>query len=65
MATITISESKLKNLFREALKEVLSLEFMKLRASLLPFVSEEEQKEIEKEYGRPQRKVRKSVKFKI
>lgn len=65
MAEITISEEKLKNLFQEALKEVLSLEFMKLRADLLPFVSDEEQKEIEKLYGGPKRKVAKSLKIKL
>jgi hypothetical protein len=65
MSSITITEEKLKNLFKETLKEVLTLEFMKLRADLLPFVSEKEQKEIEKTYGKPTRKVSKSVKFKI
>ena len=65
MANITITESKLKNLFRETLKEVLALEFMKLRADLLPFVSDREQKEIEKLYKKPTGKIAKSVKFKI
>jgi len=65
MATITVSESKLKKLFRETLKEVLTLEFMKLRADLLPFVSDKEQKEIKKMYGKPRRKIAKSVKFKM
>jgi hypothetical protein len=65
MSSITITEEKLKNLFKETLKEVLTLEFMKLRADLSPFVSEKEQKEIEKRYGKPTRKVSKSVKFKI
>ena len=62
MANITITESKLKNLFRETLKEVLALEFMKLRADLLPFASDKEQKEIERLYKKPTRKVAKSVK---
>ena len=65
MAAITITESRLKNLFRETLKEVLTSEFMKLRADLLPFVSDKEQKEIKKMYGKPRRKIAKSVKFKI
>ena len=30
MANITITETRLKDLFRETLKEVLTLEFMKL-----------------------------------
>jgi len=65
MANITITESKLRNLFRETLKEVLTSEFMKLRADLFPFVSDKEQKEIERLYRKPTRKVTKSVKFKI
>jgi len=65
MANITITETKLKNLFREILKEVLTLEFMKLRADLLPFVSDKEQKEIERLYKKPSRKIAKSIKFKI
>jgi len=65
MAKITITESKLRNLFRETLKEVLTSEFMKLRADLFPFVSDKEQKEIERLYRKPTRKVTKSVKFKI
>ena len=65
MGNITITESKLKNLFRETVQEVLVLEFMKLRADLLPFISEEEQKEIEKLYREPRRKIAKSIKFKI
>ena len=65
MANITITESKLRNLFRETLKEVLTSEFMKLRADLFPFVSDKEQKEIERLYRKPSRKVTKSAKFKI
>jgi len=65
MPNITITESKLRNLFQETLKEVLALEFMKLRADLLPFVSDREQKEIEKLYKKPTGKIAKSVKFKI
>ena len=65
MAQITINERKLKNLFREVLKEILSVEFMKLRAELVPFVSEKEQKEIEKKYGKPTRKVKKSIQFEL
>lgn len=66
MATnITLTESKLRNLFRETFKEVLLIEFMKLRADLLPFVSEKEQKEIEKLYGKPTHRAGKTIKFKI
>jgi hypothetical protein len=62
---ITITSNKLKNLIKESLKEVLEVELMKLRADLMPYVSEREQKEIEKLYKKPSRKVAKSVKIKI
>jgi hypothetical protein len=62
---ITITSNKLKNLIKESLKEVLEVEFMKLRADLMPYVSEREQREIEKLYRKPTRKVAKSIKIKI
>jgi hypothetical protein len=62
---ITITSNKLKNLIKESLKEVLEVELMKLRADLMPYVSEREQKEIEKLYRKPARKVAKSIKIKI
>ena len=62
---ITITSEKLRNLIKETLKEVITLEFMKLRADLMPFVSPQEQKEIEKLYGKPTRKFVKSLKVKI
>ena len=65
MSNIIFSEAKIKNLFRETLKEVLSLELMKLRADLLPFVLDKEQKEIEKLYKKPTQKAVKSINFKI
>jgi len=55
-----IDEKHLKSLIKETIKEAISSEFMKLRASLLPYVSEKEQEEIEKLYKKPSRKVKKS-----
>lgn len=52
---------KLKTIVKESLKEVLALELMKLRADLLPHVSEKEQKEIEKTYCKPRGKAVRSV----
>ena len=57
-----IDEKHLKSLIKEIIKEAISSEFMKLRASLLPYVSEKEQEEIEKLYKKPSRKVKKSLK---
>jgi hypothetical protein len=56
MAITTISDKKLRSFIRESIKEVLEAEFMKLRALMLPNVSDREQKDIEKRYGRPSRK---------
>ena len=55
MAT-SVSEKKLKSLIKESVKEVLEIELMKLRGLALPEVSREEQKDIEKRYGKPVRK---------
>ncbi len=63
---IDLTSNKLKNLIQKTLKEVLMVEFMKLRADLAPYISEREQREIEKKYGeKPERKITKSVKIKL
>ena len=59
MATIT-SDKKLKSLIKESVREVLGTELMKLRALALPEVSDKEQKDVEKRYGKPSRKRQKS-----
>lgn len=53
---IDVSERKLKGLIKEGVREVLTAELMKLRALVLPKVSDNEQKDIEKRYGAPSRK---------
>ena len=40
-------------LIKQGVKEGLDTELMKLRAMLLPTISDEEQKDIEKLYGEP------------
>lgn len=50
------SERKLKGLVKESVREVLGEELAKLRALALPEVSREEQKDIEKRYGKPSRR---------
>lgn len=54
--TTTLSETKLKSLIKESVREVLENELIKLRAFALPEVSKKEQKDIEKRYGLPSRK---------
>lgn len=52
----TLSETKLKSLIKESMKEVLENEFIKLRAFSLPDVSKKEQRDIEKRYKFPSQK---------
>ncbi|MFH1894814.1 MAG: hypothetical protein ABH813_02855 [Patescibacteria group bacterium] len=54
--TTTLSETKLKSLIKESVKEVLEKELMKLRAFSLSEVSKKEQKDIERRYGSPSKK---------
>ncbi len=52
MATISISKEELKNLLKEIINETVREEFLKMRLSLLKYVSDEEQEEIEAIYGK-------------
>ena len=61
MSTITIHKKELKMAIKEGVREVLNQELTRLRALILPFVSEKEQKNIEKLYGKPSRKSAKSM----
>ena len=53
---INLSDTKLKNLIRESVKEALETEVMKLRALAVLNVSEKEQKDIERRYSFPSKK---------
>lgn len=46
-------ENKLKDIVKEAVRDALEEETMKLRLLLIPFVSNEEQNDINKRYGKP------------
>ena len=63
--TITISKKELKDIVKESIREILEQESMRYQASILPWVSPAEQKDIEKRYGRPSRKVAKSMEVKV
>lgn len=52
----TVSEKKLKSLIKQSFREVLETELMKLRALALPEISQQEQKDIERRYGKPSHK---------
>ena len=65
MTIVTIPEKELKNIIKNSVKEIFEQESMKFRALFLPFVSQKEQKDIEKRYGKPSRKAVKSTEVKI
>jgi len=65
MTTITIPKKELKTIVKESVREILEQESMKFRALFMPLVSKEEQRDIEKRYGRPSRKIAKSTEIKI
>jgi hypothetical protein len=65
MDTITIPKTKLKAIVKESMREVLEQELMNFRALLLPSVSQKEQKDIEKRYGKPSHDIAKTIKIKI
>ena len=60
-----LTKKELKTAVRESVREVLTEERMQLRAILLPDVSEKEQKDIERLYGKPSRKTAKSRKLEL
>jgi predicted transcriptional regulator len=55
----------LKKDLRKIIKDTMQDEMMKFRAELLHYISDEEQKEIEREYKKPARTVARSIKVKI
>lgn len=55
MQEITIKKTELYDLIKRAVREVLEEELFRARLEGLPFVSDEEMREIEKEYGKPKR----------
>jgi hypothetical protein len=57
METISVQKNELVKLIKQAVKESMEIEFMKLSASLIPYVSDEEQKDIENLYGKPSTEV--------
>jgi hypothetical protein len=65
MATISIPKRELKTVVKESIREVLEQESMKLRALLTPLISQKEQKDIEKRYGRPSQKITRSEEVQI
>lgn len=48
-----IDETKLKNIVKGAVRDVLEEEIVKLRLLFAPYISDEEQAEIERDYEKP------------
>lgn len=69
MSIIQIDEKQLEKIaektFKKSFKELWEIEMMKLRANLIPFVLNKEQREIERLYRKPTRKVEKTFTIKI
>jgi hypothetical protein len=65
MPPIVISKKELRTAVKEGVREVLGQELMKLYAILIPFVSEKEQRDIERLYRKPSRKVAKSRRLEL
>ncbi len=51
MAKHDITIEEIKGVVKEVVEEVVKKEILKLRVSLLPFVSDEEEREIEEMFG--------------
>jgi len=65
MDTLTISKKELKLAVQESVREVLAKELAPLRAMIFPFVSDKEQRDIERRYDRPSRKSVKNRKMEL
>ncbi|MBN2198097.1 hypothetical protein JW698_02840 [Candidatus Wolfebacteria bacterium] len=65
MSTVIIPKKELKKAIEESVREVFKQELMKFRSLFLSFVSQQEQKDIEKRYGKPSRKTAKSLEIKL
>jgi len=65
MATITIPKKELKIIVKESVREILEQESMKFRSLFMPSVSQKEQKDIEKRYGKPSRRAAKSIEIQV
>ena len=55
MQKISMDETELYNLIKRAVRDVLEEEMFRHRLASLPFVSDEEMRDIEAAYGKPPR----------
>jgi len=57
----TVDEAKLKNIVKDALRDVLEEEIIKLRLLFAPYISDKEQREIEENYKEPSKDVARTL----
>lgn len=66
MNTSTKINKEMKQVITHTVRQIFLSEFLKFRAMILPYVSSQEQHDIEKRYGKkPSRKAVKSFSFEI
>ncbi len=56
-----INEVKLKNIIKDAVRDVLEEEMIKLRLLFAPYISDEEQRELEENYREPSKDVARTL----
>jgi len=56
-----IDEVKLKNIIKDAVRDVLEEEMIKLRLLFAPYISDEEQRELEENYRQPSKDVARTL----
>jgi len=56
-----INEVKLKNIIKDAVRDVLEEEMIKLRLLFAPYISDEEQRELEENYRQPSKDVARTL----
>ncbi len=56
-----IDEVKLKNIIKDAVRDVLEEEMIKLRLLFAPYIPNEEQRELEENYRKPSKDVARTL----
>jgi hypothetical protein len=56
-----LSENKFRKIVKDAVKDAMEEEMAKLHLLIAPYISDEEQKEIEKRYQKPSRQIGKTL----
>jgi translation elongation factor EF-Ts len=57
----TLSENKFKKIVKDAVKDAMKEEMAKLHLLIAPYISDEEQQEIERTYQKPSKQIGKTA----